>query len=50
MKNGWLAAGAAVLGGAMIFADDVGSLILGGIIGAGAVAASQVKWRKDKYR
>jgi hypothetical protein len=46
MRNGWLAAGAAVLGGAMIFADDIGSLVLGGIIGAGAVAASRVNWSK----
>jgi hypothetical protein len=48
MKNGWLAAGAVVLGGAMIFADDIGSLVMGGIIGAGAVTASRVRWSKDK--
>lgn len=45
--KGWLAAGAAALGGAMIFADDIGSLLLGGIIGAGALAASRVKWSKE---
>lgn len=46
MKS-WLIGGAAVLGGAAIIADDIGSLVLGAVIAGGAVAASKLR-KKDK--
>lgn len=48
--KGWLAAAVAALGGTVILADDMGSVLLGGLVGATAASVAWAQSKKGKSR